>query len=67
MNSKYSLENELAKALFKYSLGNMSFDEAQQKAEVLVPTFIAGCKKYPMLGHKGIRWFAKEVLRAENA
>ena len=67
MNRNYSLENELANALFKYSFGNLTIDQAEAKAKTLVPTFLEGCNDYPMLGHKGIKWFAKEVLRAENA
>lgn len=55
------MEKELANYLIKY--GNLSYEEAEDKATELLPIFLEGCKEYEMLGHKGLKWFAKEYCK----
>lgn len=55
------MRKELASYLVKY--GNFSKEEAEEKAAKLLPLFLEGCNEFEMLGHKGLKWFAKEVCK----
>ena len=60
---KNSMEKKFAKALFKYSLGKVSVDEAEKIAPASVNKFLKGCESSQSLAHKGLDWYAKEVAK----
>ncbi len=60
---KYSIESELREALMKLSLGKLDANEAELLAGKFAPQF--DMEKFPLLGHKGINWFAKELLKVK--
>lgn len=55
-----TIENELANVLFRLSFGNLTFKQAQSKSKEVANNF--DIDDY-MLAHKGINWYAKEVLK----
>lgn len=59
MNKEYSLENELALALFCLSFGRLSAVQAKEKAKQVAPYLEKNLDKF---GHKGINWYAKNWL-----
>jgi cysteine sulfinate desulfinase/cysteine desulfurase-like protein len=60
MTKAYSMESELAKALVRFSFGRITSEEARKKAKEVVPNFDSNNE---VLAHKGINWFAKELLK----
>ena len=55
----YSIESEIAKALFRFSYGRISLEAAKAKAKEVAPNFDSDNK---VLAHKGINWYAKQLL-----
>lgn len=57
------VEKELATALYRFSYGRLSAQEAAEKAHVIAPKIDTS---NPMIAHKGINWYAKQVLKASK-
>lgn len=53
------IEKPLALALFEYSYGRLTVAEAERKAIEVAPNLVKGIH---MFGHKGITWYAKQLL-----
>ena len=62
MIKKYSIQDELAKAIYKFSYGRLTVKQAEIRAEAVMKNFD---ETNEGLGHKGINWYAKQILRAE--
>lgn len=60
---KYSIETELRDALIRLSNGSVGDKEAEQLAKKYAPQFDP--ERFPALGHKGVNWYAKEILKAQ--
>lgn len=60
MSKKYTIESELTNALFRLSFGKLSYAQAEEKAKKVAPNFDVNNE---MLAHKGINWYAKELLK----
>ena len=60
---KNSMEGKLARAIYKNAFGKVSITEAQEIAENAIDNFIAGCKESSSLAHKGLDWYAKEIVK----
>ena len=58
---KYSIENEIVKALVRFSYGRISFHDATAKAKEVAPHFDLHNK---MLAHKGLNWYVKELIKS---
>ena len=58
-----TLEKKFAKAVYKYSLGKISIDEADSMSDLYVKQFLKNCETSPTLGHKGIDWYAREIVK----
>lgn len=54
-----TVERDLAMALFRLSFGRLSAEQARQKAKEVAPNYDMDDE---MLGHKGINWYAKQLL-----
>ena len=54
-----TIQNELAMALFKFSFGRLSVEQAEAKAEEVMKNFNPNDEA---LSHKGINWCAKQIL-----
>lgn len=59
MSEKYTVESELAEALFRLSFGKLTYEQAKEKAKQVAPNFDINDE---MLSYKGINWYAKEIL-----
>lgn len=57
------MEKKFAKAIFKYSLGRVTVNEAKKMAPSAVEKFLEGCKTSYVLAHKGLDWYAKELAK----
>ena len=55
-----TIQNELAKALYKFSFGRLSVEQAEKKAAQVMENFNPNDEG---LAHKGINWCAKQILR----
>lgn len=55
----YTLENELALALYKFSYGRLSVAQAEKKAKEVAPYYDMNNKA---LCHKGIEWYAQQLI-----
>ena len=55
-----TIENELANVLFQLSFGKLTFKQAQSKSKEMARNFDIDDD---MLAHKGINWYAKEVIK----
>lgn len=56
----HTVESELAEALFRLSLGKLTYEQAAEKAKEAAPKFDINDE---MLAYKGINWYAKELLK----
>lgn len=56
-----TVERDLAKALFRFSFGKLTEGQAQLKAKEVAPNFDLNDE---MLMHKGVNWYAKQLLAA---
>lgn len=54
-----TIEEELARALYKFSYGRLSVEEAEEKAREVMENFDLNNEA---LSHKGINWCAKEII-----
>lgn len=54
-----TVEQDLAMALFRLSFGRLTAKQARQKAKEVAPNYDMNDE---MLGHKGINWYAKQLL-----
>lgn len=61
MRKVYTVETELADALFRLSFGRLTFVQAKEMAKRAAPNFDMNDG---MLAHKGINWYAKQLLAA---
>lgn len=61
MKKYYTVETELASALVRFSDGKMTVEEAEKKAKEVAPNYNLNDA---MLAHKGINWYAKQLLAA---
>lgn len=59
MRKYYTIESELANALFRFSHGKLTVEQAEKKAKEIAPNYDPN---NTMLTHKGINWYAKQVL-----
>lgn len=59
MQKYYTIESELASALLYFSRGKLTAAEAGQKAREVAPNYDTNNE---MLAHKGINWYAKQLL-----
>ena len=60
MSKVYTIESELANALFRLSFGKLTYEQAEEKAKQTAPKFDMNNES---LAHKGINWYAKELLK----
>ncbi len=60
MSKVYTVESELANALFRLSLGKLTYEQAEEKAKKTAHKFDMSNE---VLAHKGINWYAKELLK----
>lgn len=60
MSKVYTVESELANALFRLSFGKLTYSQAEEKAKKTAPKFDMDNEA---LAHKGINWYAKELLK----
>lgn len=58
-NDFYSIENDLSKALVKFSYGKLNVIQANKLAKSVVPKMDFSNSA---LAHKGVNWYAKEIL-----
>lgn len=56
---KYTIEGELAKALVRFSYGRLTIDEAKEKASIAAKNWDSSNEA---LAHKGLNWYAKQLL-----
>ena len=59
VQQKLTIESELAKALVRFSFGRLSVDEAKEKAIVAAKNWDSTNEA---LAHKGLNWYAKQLL-----
>lgn len=64
MKEKSLLEKKLSKTLYKYALGRLSVQEANELASATVGNFLEGCSESSSLAHKGLDWYAREIVRS---
>ena len=60
---KHTVESELAKALVRFSYGRVNVGKSKEIAAKFAPVFEEESRKNWVLAHKGVNWFAKEILR----
>ena len=60
MQKVYTVESELADALFRFSGGRLTAVQAGQKAKIIAPNYDMDNE---MLAHKGINLYAKKILK----
>ena len=60
MSKVYTLESELTNALFRLSFGKLTYEQAVEIAKKAAPNFDMNNEALP---HKGINWYAKELLK----
>ena len=60
---KHTIESELAKALVRFSYGRVNVKKAKETAARMAPVFEEEANRNWALAHKGVNWFAKEVLK----
>lgn len=63
MQKVYMVENKIAQALFRLSGGRLTVRQAMQKAREVAPNYDLDNE---MLAHKGINWYAKQILKKMN-
>ena len=60
MSKVYTFESELTNALFRLSFGKLTYEQAVEIAKKAAPNFDMNNEA---LSHKGINWYAKELLK----
>lgn len=61
MTKAFSMESELAKALVRFSYGRIKYEQAEAKAKEVVHNFDTN---NDVLAHKGLNWYAKQLLKS---
>ena len=64
MKERTSLEKKLSKAIYKYSFGKLTVEEADSKAAETIGNFIESSANSPSLAHKGVDWYAREIAKS---
>ena len=59
MIKDYSIQDELAKALYKFSYGRLTVNQAEKRAKEVMKNFD---ETNEGLAHKGINWYAKQIV-----
>ena len=63
-NKSVSIESKMTKALVIFSQGRLSYERASKIAKKAAPIFGKASMKNQVLVHKGLNWYAKELLKA---
>lgn len=58
-----TIESELTKALIMFSYGRVTYEKASEIATKTAPIFYEASMKNTILAHKGLIWYAKELLK----
>ena len=58
-----TIESEMTKALVMFSYGRVSYEKALEIAAKTAPIFYEASRKNTVLAHKGLTWYAKELLK----
>ncbi|MBR0167371.1 MAG: hypothetical protein IJQ08_01725 [Synergistaceae bacterium] len=58
-----TIETEMIKALVMFSYGRVSYEKAAVIAAKTAPIFYEASRKNKTLAHKGLNWYAKELLK----
>ena len=58
-----TIESEMTKALVMFSYGRVGYAKASEIATQAAPIFDEESKKNEVLAHKGVNWYAKELLK----
>ena len=58
-----TIESEMRKALVMFSYGRLSYERAAEIAVKAAPIFSEASRENKILAHKGINWYAKELLK----
>ena len=58
-----TIESEMTKAVVMFSYGRVSYVKAAEIAAQAAPIFNEESKKNEVLAHKGVNWYAKELLK----
>ena len=58
-----TIESEMVKALLLFSFGRLSYSQASEIAAKAAPIFCEESEKNEVLAHKGVNWYAKELLK----
>lgn len=58
-----TVETEMVRALVLFSYGRVSYEKATAIAAKAAPIFCEESKKNEILAHKGVNWYAKELLK----
>ena len=61
--NQYTVESEMVKALVMYSYGRIDYDRAVEIAAEAAPVFREEAERNIVLAHKGVNWYAKELLK----
>ena len=56
-------KSEMTKALVMFSYGRVGYTKASEIAAKAAPIFDEESKKNEVLAHKGVNWYAKELLK----
>ena len=64
MSRNNEIQNELEKALTIFAEDRIDASEINILSERYVEQF--DTEKYPLIGHKGLNWYAKEILKANK-
>lgn len=62
INKPITTETKLKKALLMFSYGKFSPQQAAQIASKAAPIFEHESQKNSVFAHKGINWYAKEII-----
>lgn len=63
-DERYIICPALTDAIMRFAEGRVTYDEASDLAEKYAEQYDE--EKYPLLGHKGLNWYAKEILKANK-
>lgn len=58
-----TIESEMIKALVMFSYGRVNYEKASEIAAKAAPIFYEASRKNKILAHKGLIWYAKELLK----
>ena len=58
-----TIESEMIKALVMFSYGRVNYEKALEIAKKTAPIFYKASSKNKVLAHKGLNWYAKELLK----